>query len=116
MTEESKTERLMNALITKMESMDHSLNSLRQENIELKKMIQKPRNLLKRAGFVSVNTPLSEDVEPDNFRGDLDMGEATLMKGRNYDFGDMSNEEVHEMSWKDIHDLADNTKEVEAMK
>ena len=65
-----------------------SVDSLKQENIELKKMIQRPGNLLKRAGFVSVNTPLSEDVETDNFRADLDMGEATLLKGKNviYDF------------------------------
>ena len=116
MTEENKTERLMNALIAKMESMDNSLNSLKQENAELKKMIQQPRNLLKRAGFVSVSTPLSEDVETDNFRADLEMGEATLMKGRNFDFGGMTNEQVHEMSWDDIHELADNTKEVEAVK
>lgn len=114
-TEESGTERLMNALINKMESMDRSLDSLKQENIELKKMIQRPGNLLKRAGFVSVNTPLSEDVETDNFRADLDMGEATLLKGKNVDIGVMSNEDVHQMSWDDIHDLADSTKNVEVL-
>tara|TARA_R100000995_G_C3431114_1_gene98549 strand:+ start:50 stop:403 length:354 start_codon:yes stop_codon:yes gene_type:complete len=114
--EESGTERLMNALINKMESMDRSLDSLKQENLELKKMIQQPRNLLKRAGFVSVQTPLSEGVEPDNFRADLDMGEATLLKGGNkVDMGEMSNEDVHQMSWDDIHELADNTKKVEVL-
>jgi hypothetical protein len=113
-SDESNTERLMNALITKMESMDNSLHSLKQENIELKKMIQQPRNLLKRAGFVSVRTPFSEDVEPDGFRGDLDLGEATLTKAAN--LGEMSNEEVHNMSWDDIHELAGNVKEVEALK
>lgn len=114
-TEESGTERLMNALITKMESMDRSLDSLRQENLELKKMIQQPGNLLKRAGFVSVNTPLSEDVEVDNFRADLEMGEAILMKGNKIDMADMSNEDIHQMSWDDIHELADNTKNVEVL-
>jgi environmental stress-induced protein Ves len=114
-TEESGTERLMNALINKMESMDRSLDSLKQENLELKKMIQRPGNLLKRAGFVSVNTPLSEGVEPDNFRADLEMGEATLLKGNKVDIGVMSNEDVHQMSWDDIHELADNTKNVEVL-
>ncbi len=113
--EESGTERLMNALINKMESMDRSLDSLKQENLELKKMIQRPGNLLKRAGFVSVNTPLSEDVEADNFRGDLEVGEATLLKGNRVDMGEMSNEDIHQMSWDDIHELADNTKNVEVL-
>jgi hypothetical protein len=111
--EESGTERLMNALITKMESMDRSLDGLKQENLELRKMIQQPGNLLKRAGFVSIQTPLSENVVTDNFRADLSTGEATLLKGDGMDMGELSNEAVHQMSWDDIHELADNTKKVE---
>jgi hypothetical protein len=123
-TEESGTERLMNALINKMESMDHSLSSLRQENLELRKMIQRPGNLLKRAGFQSVHTPLSEDVKTDAFRADLQagIGEATLFQKGNsqhmdhmIDLADMSNEDVNQMSWDDIHELADNTKKVEVL-
>ena len=114
-TEESGTERLMNALINKMESMDHSLSSLRQENLELRKMIQHPGNLLKRAGFQSVHTPLSEDVQSDNFRADLGMGEATLLKRDKIDLADMTNEDVNQMSWDDIHELADSTKQVEVL-
>ena len=111
-TEESGTERLMNALINKMESMDRSLDSLKQENLELKKMIQQPGNLLKRAGFVSVNTPLSEDVEPDNFRADLEMGEATLLKGNRVDMGDMIIEYFFLLAWVVIDDLAVFSKNV----
>ena len=103
----------MNALINKMESMDRSLDGLKQENLALKKMIQQPGNLLKRAGFVSVQTPLSEGVETDNFRADLRTGTgSSLLKDdtNNLDMGEMTNEAVHQMSWDAIHDLADTSK------
>ena len=43
------------------------------------------------------------------------MGEATLLKGNRVDMGDMSNEDIHQMSWDDIHELADSTKNVEVL-
>ena len=51
MATESNTERLMNALINKMETKDNSLGELKFENRELKKMLLNPAQLLKRAGF-----------------------------------------------------------------
>ena len=115
MVEESNTERLMNALINKMESMDSSLDELKGENRELRKMLLNPGQLLKRAGFVSMSTPLSEDVRIDPFRGDMAIGDATLLKTDNTPFEDISNVEIHEMSWDDIHEMAEQSKEVEVV-
>ena len=97
------TERLMNALITKMENMDRDIQSVREENAVL------------RTGFVPYSTPLSNDVRADAFRADMD----TIMKSRdidgNSDLDKFSNEEVHEMSWDDIHSMADQHKTVQEM-
>ena len=114
MVEESNTEKLMNALINKMESMDSSLNDLKSENRELRKMMLNPGQLLKRAGFVSVSTPFSEDVRMDPFRGDLGLADgSTITKGE--DFSDFTNEQVHEMTWDEIHEMAEQSKSVEVV-
>jgi hypothetical protein len=68
--EQDVTERLMNALISKMESMDSDIRSVRAENDQLRKMMANPATLLKRAGYVRTNTPLSEDMLDDPFRMD----------------------------------------------
>ena len=52
MTEQSDAERLMGVLITKMESMDNDLESLKQENMRLRKMITNPTIMLKKMGMV----------------------------------------------------------------
>ena len=113
MVEGSNTEKLMSALINKMENMDSSLNDLRNENRELRKMMNNPGVLLKKAGFVSTTTPLSEDVSIDPFRGDMGLGDATLLKTDNSDLSEFTNEQVHEMSWADIHEMADQAQDVE---
>ena len=46
---------LMKALISKMETMDAELSAMR-------KSMDTPELLLKRAGFVRANTPANEDV------------------------------------------------------
>ena len=113
MVEGSNTEKLMSAIIVKMESMDSSLNVLKSENRALKNMMNNPGGLLKKAGFVSFNTPLSEDVSIDPFRGDMGLGDATLLKTDNPDLTKFTNEEVHEMSWADIHEMAEQAQDVE---
>lgn len=75
--EVSPTERLMNTLISKMESMDSDLQSLKHENALLRKAIRDPTSLLRKAGYVSSMTPLSEDVEVDAFRA----ADDTIIKG-----------------------------------
>lgn len=113
MVKGSSTEKLMNALITKMESMDSSLNDLRNENMELRKMMNNPAALLKKAGFVSTTTTLPEDISPDPFRNDLGLGDATLLKNENSNLSEFTNEQVHEMSWADIHEMAEQAQDVE---
>lgn len=105
MTEESATERLMNTLISKMESMDGDLQSLKVENAALRKAISNPTNFLKKAGFVSAMTPLSEDVEVDAFRAHDD----AIIKGHD----EFSNADIHKMSWDEIHDMAQQAKSTE---
>lgn len=111
---EDNTERLMNALISKMETMDKSIQGVREENAMLKKMLDNPQVILRKAGFVPFSTPLSEDVEVDAFRGDL--GTANILKGAEpTDPEKFSNTEIHEMSWDEIHDMADQHREVKEM-
>jgi len=106
----STTERLMTTLISKMESMDSDLQMLKAENTQLKATINNPLSLLRKAGFVATMTPLSEDVSVDAFRGDVSSG---LLKNDNSI--DYSNEEIHQMSWNDIHDMAEQTKTTEVI-
>jgi hypothetical protein len=107
---ENVAERLMSALINKMEAMDAGLNNLRLENAELKKMVANPAAMMKRAGFVSMSTDRPHDVTVDGFRGDV--GDS-ILKGQ--DGADISvptsNADFHNMEWSDIHALADQAKD-----
>jgi len=103
--EVSPTERLMNTLISKMESMDSDLQSLKHENALLRKAIRDPTSLLRKAGYVSSMTPLSEDVEVDAFRA----ADDAIIKGHS----DFSNTEIHQMSWEEIHEMAEQAKSTE---
>ena len=107
--EPSSTERLMNALITKMEGMDGDLQLLKAENQRLRTLYANPEAMLKKAGFVRTSTPLSEDLLPDPFRND----EGLLMKNETGFVMPQSNEEFHSMSWEDIHEMADASRETE---
>jgi len=100
--EQSAVDKLMNTLITKMETMDNELQ-------ELRFMVKSPQALLRKAGFVPVNTPLSEDVMPDGFRGDEILKEASDSPDK------YSNEEIHTMSWEDIHEMAEQYREVKEL-
>jgi len=106
MSEESTEERLVNALISKMESMESDINAVRRENELLKKMMSDPSSLLKKSGFVRISTPLSEDVAGDAFRGE----EAINLQKSEGQLDNYTNEQIHEMSWEEIHDMADNVK------
>ena len=102
---ESATERLMSTLVTKMESMDYDLQILKSENEKLHRIINNPTSLLRKAGFVATMTPLSEDVQTDAFRSD----EGTLLKAND----SFTNQEIHLMSWEEIHEMADQAKNTE---
>ena len=110
---EEGPEQLMNALISKMESMDADIQGTRAENLILKRAIDNPQVILRKAGFVPYNTPLSEDVEVDAFRADLSTTSGdSIIKD---DPDKYSNTEIHEMSWDEIHDMADQHREVKEM-
>ena len=88
-----------------MESMDSDIQAVRAENAVLKKMMNNPSTILRKAGFVPYGTPLSEDVTVDAFRSDMD---TTLLKGDGGpNLDKFTNEQVHEMSWDDIHEMAE---------
>ena len=107
-------ERLMGALITKMENMDVGLQVLKAENQQLKRMMQNPASLLRKAGFVSVSNQMPADVIEDTFRGDV---EDFILKGENGDEIQLptSNVDFHNMEWSDIHTLADQAKSTGAI-
>ncbi len=107
---ENVAERLMGALITKMEVMDAGIQTLKAENQQLKKMIQDPAALLKKAGFVSITTQMPSDVTVDGFRGDVD---DFILKGEDGEVIDVptSNADFHKMEWADIHALAEEAKQ-----
>ena len=113
MADDNAAEKLMSALITKMEQMDTDMQSIREQNLQLRKMLVNPAGLLKRAGFVRAMTPAIEDVWGDPLRED-----SALIKGTDEDdFGAVfnvpkSNEEFHEMDWGEIHNLANQAKDM----
>ena len=111
---EDGPEKLMNTLISKMESMDNEVQILKAENASLKRMMENPQNILRKAGFVPYSTPYSEDVEVDAFRADV----QTIQKqegGSRSDPDKFSNTEIHEMTWDEIHEMADQHREVKEM-
>jgi len=104
--EESVAERLMNALITKMEVMDSDLQILKNENIRLKNQLNNPKAIFKKAGFVTVSTPLTEGVPFDGFRDES----SEILKIDGSMMFPQNNEDFHAMSWDNIHDLANMSK------
>jgi hypothetical protein len=110
MSESSDAEQLIGVLINKMESMDSNLMLLKAENEALKKLINNPQRLLRKMGLVSVNTPFTDDVQIDPFRGDMELDSSSLLKSQP-GIGTMSNEDIHAMSWEDIHEMALSAKE-----
>jgi hypothetical protein len=109
--ESNNADRLMNVLITKMENMDSDINALREENQRLRKMVTNPTHMLKKVGLIRATTPLTENVMPDPFRNDMDT--SSIMKGDNRGIP-QTNEAFHELSWDDIHEMAEQVKEVKA--
>jgi len=99
---------LVDALITKMERMDGDISTLRDQNVELKKMISDPETLLKQAGFIKSSTPATEDVWGDPLRGERN---AVIEKAAIAIDGVMvnpnTNADWHEMDWEDIHAMAE---------
>lgn len=95
--------RLMNALITKMETMDSQMHSMRDD-------LRNPDALLKRAGFVRMKSPSVDDVWGDPLRGDLSGVIEKAGDGTEVDTVNLpaSNEEWHDMDWGDIHALAES--------
>jgi hypothetical protein len=102
-SQDSSAETLMNALITKMESMDGDILGLKEENLRLRKMLNNPQSLMKSMGLVPVSTPLAEDVMGDGFRPTTD---DAIMKGPLELGVPTNNAEFHTTSWEDIHEMA----------
>tara|TARA_S200002703_G_C3786704_1_gene242597 strand:- start:921 stop:1265 length:345 start_codon:yes stop_codon:yes gene_type:complete len=107
----SNAEQLIGVLINKMESMDSNLMLLKAENDALKRLVNNPQRLLRKMGLVSVNTPFTEDLLNDPFRGDMELDNGSIIKSQPT-IGSMSNEDVHSMSWEEIHEMAMSAKEV----
>ena len=99
-------EKLMGALISKMENMDSDLRTLKQENINLRKAIADPMNMLRKAGFVMSKTERPSGMLQDDFRP---MGDDMVIKGTDIDMPS-TNEEFHQMEWSEIHALAESAK------
>ena len=110
MSDSSNAEQLIGVLINKMESMDSNLMLLKAENEAMKKIINNPQKLLKKMGLVTVATPLTNDLTVDLFRGDMALESGALLKSQP-GIGTMSNEDIHNMSWEEIHEMAIGSKE-----
>ena len=109
MTEESNDAMLlMKALISKMASMDAELTAMR-------KSMDSPAILLKRAGFVRATTPANEDVWGDPLRGDRDsvISKAAAAIDEAGISMPESNEAWHDMSWDEIHAMANTAAQAE---
>lgn len=107
-TDDSDAMMLMKALISKMEAMDSEITAMR-------KSMNTPELLLKRAGFVRANTPANEDVWGDPLRGDRNdviSKAAAAIDDVGISMPE-SNEAWHEMSWEDIHAMANTAAQIE---
>ena len=111
--EDNGAERLMNTLISKMESIDNEVQLLKAENLILKRIVETPSAMLKKAGYISVRTPLSEDIAYDPLRGDMPVAEANMVAKS--DNGEFSNADIHNLTWSEIHEMAEQTREVKEM-
>jgi len=110
LTDEPDAMMLMKALIGKMEAMDAELGMLR-------KQVSNPQSMLRKSGFVKAVTPASEDVWGDPLRGERD---EVISKAANQTRSEAmgipmpdTNEDWHEMSWDDIHNMANVAAESE---
>ena len=110
MADEPDAMMLMKALISKMEAMDAELGMLR-------KQVSNPQTMLRKSGFVKAITPASEDVWGDPLRGERDEVISKASNEMSESMSGMSmpetNEEWHEMSWDDIHSMANVAAESE---
>lgn len=101
---------LVDALITKMERMDEDIDILREQNLELKKMVSDPGALLQKAGYIRTITPASEDVWGDPLRGDRNevIEKASIMVDGIMVEPPANNEQWHSMGWDEIHAMAES--------
>jgi len=100
---------LVDALISKMERMDGDIDILREQNLELRKMVSDPGALLQKAGYVRVSTPATEDVWGDPLRGDRNsvIEKAAVMVDGIMVEPPSNNEQWHSMGWDEIHAMAE---------
>jgi len=112
MTDSANAEQLIGVLINKMETMDSDLSIIKAENVALRNLINNPQRLLRKMGLVSVATPMTNDLQVDPFRGDMSLESGALLKSAPQ-VGTMSNEDIHAMSWEQIHEMAIGAKGAE---
>tara|TARA_Y100001951_G_scaffold102189_1_gene108430 strand:+ start:1106 stop:1468 length:363 start_codon:yes stop_codon:yes gene_type:complete len=100
---------LVDALITKMERMDGDIQTLRDQNHELHKMMSDPVSILQKAGYVRTSTPATEDVWGDPLRGDRNevIEKAAIMVDGIMVTPPGDNQDWHDMGWEDIHAMAE---------
>ena len=98
-------QKLLNALINKMEDMDNRMLSMQRE-------MNSPHKILKKAGYVTMRTPMTDISLNDGFRGEV-FDDNQIMKSpqSQKDPDKYSNEEIHKMSWEEIHEMAENYEE-----
>jgi len=101
-------QRLMQMLITKMEEMDTRIMKM-ETNMET------PQRMLRKAGYVTMRTPSTENVSQDGFRGELPDNNILAKSNSNSPLPSYTNEEVHNMSWAEIHDMASQYQETKEL-
>ena len=89
---------LVNVLISK-------IRRLEAESSHIRKTIANPMSLFQQSGMIRTNTPSPEDVN-DNLLKDEVYG-FEHAEGAVVAMIPTSNEEFHNMSWDDVHELAD---------
>ena len=105
---------LMDALITKMERMDGDIDSLRAQNLELRKMVSDPDMMLMKSGFMRGTTPATDDVWGDPLRGDRnEVVEKAAIAIDGVMVMPENNADWHEMGWDEIHAMANEAAQTE---
>jgi len=100
---------LVDALITKMERMDGDIGVLREQNLELRKMISNPSTLLQKAGYITTSTPSTEDVWGDPLRGERNevIEKAAIMVDGILVEPPLDNQDWYDTGWDEIHAMAE---------
>jgi len=106
--EQSKTENGQTQLKKLIHVLIAKIQYLERDNQDIRKSMKNPMRMMQQAGFIPASTPFPEDVDDSLLKDEVPNFEHRAEAGP---YIPTSNEEFHDMSWEEVHDLADRAVE-----